>query len=122
MCPPEPVGTALYRSTMAWADAHPNRHTGELMRQEWTPTPWMVDWYTGGNHAWVERELEIQAWCRERYGDQSWPMGDRSGTWRRGGATVNGWTWMGFATEAQMLEFCAAWPIPEGAPRKELGG
>jgi hypothetical protein len=38
------------------------------------------------------------------------------GRWLFGGATVDGWTWVGFDTEAAMSEFRAAWPPPSGVP------
>lgn len=54
-------------------------------------------------------------------GEQSWPFGQVAiyRRWFRGGATIHGWTWFGFATEADMQAFLAAWPNPEGDGSKQ---
>lgn len=83
-----------------------------LLRQVWSPTPWMVDAYTGACDTY--RHLDIMHWCSEKFGPESWPLHGEPGNWHRGAFTVDGWTWYGFKTEAMLQEFLAAWPTPEG--------
>lgn len=90
----------------------------ELIRRVWDPTPWMVDAYTGSCSE--ERYQELAEWCREQFGPEASPIHGLSGTWQRGGATVFGWTWIGFATEAQLQQFLTRWeetfpPYPGGS-------
>ncbi len=81
---------------------------GELMRRVWSPTPFMVDAFTGsiGNH---NRYREMMEWCREQFGSQCWPIHGDDGVWQCGGATIHGWTWMGFSTLDQLNEFVERW-------------
>jgi hypothetical protein len=41
-------------------------------------------------------------------------MAEGTGRWRRGSVTIYGWTWFGFASEADMQLFQATWPTPPG--------
>lgn len=102
--------TPLFERTMAFDKW--NAETAALMRKVWQPTPWMVDAWTGGGR---DREREMLMWCYDNIGEQASPIHDKPGRWQRGNATVNGWTWFGFATEADMLAFVARWPAPDGA-------
>jgi hypothetical protein len=79
---------------------------GDLMREVWAPTPWMINLNTRSD---ADYGL-IRRWCFARFGDESSTIHGRPGTWRFGNATVMGWTWIGFSTEEQMREFIAAWP------------
>jgi hypothetical protein len=106
------MSTDLHKQMVAF-----NYGDGErcaLMEKVWRDTPWMVDVYSGGYSNDRNREHAILTWCYKQFGDQSSPIHDRPGTWQRGSATINGWTWFGFATEAQMLAFVEHWPMPEG--------
>ncbi len=102
------AGTDLYRSALAFNDDDPERKA--LMAQVWRDTPWMVDAYTGSHD--TDRRHDLMEWCREQFGPEAWPIHGHAGQWHSGGATVNGWTWMGFATEDQMRRFVERWPAP----------
>jgi hypothetical protein len=95
---------------MKWADEEGGER-GALMRKVWEKTPWMVNAYTGDPYI---REIKMLRWCQENFGPEAWPIHGKPGKWYRGGATVNGWTRMGFETEAMMNKFCETWPAPEG--------
>ena len=102
------AGTDLYRSALAFNDDDPERQA--LMAQVWRDTPWMVDAYTGSHD--TDRRHDLMEWCREQFGPEAWPIHGLPGQWHSGGATVDGWTWMGFATEARMRQFMERWPAP----------
>jgi hypothetical protein len=109
------MATALYDRMVAFNYEDDER--AALMRKVWDPTPWMVDAYTGN---YVDgREREMLLWCFDTFGDQASPIHEKPGTWLRGSATVDGWTWFGFATEADMDRFVARWPAPEGVKHPE---
>ncbi len=101
-------GTDLYRRTVAYDYGDAERN--DLMRRIWTPTPWMVSAFTG--RCTEDRDRKMRNWCRDQFGYECFPIHKRPGTWQRGTATINGWTWFGFATEAQMRQFEEAWPSP----------
>lgn len=103
------MGTELFQRTMKWAEGDPDR--GALMREVWTPTPWMLDVFIGDriDHP---REREMIEWCHENFGPEGSPIYGAMGNWRRGNAIISGWTWFGFATEQQMDQFLARWPQP----------
>ena len=101
------VGTDLYQRMLAWSREEGER--GKSLAEEWEPTPWIVDAYTGGHHNEMGREYDISQWCIEHCGPESVPMRGQKGQWKRGGATIDGYTWMGFATEEMMQQFCEAW-------------
>jgi hypothetical protein len=101
------AGSDLYRrlSTHDYGD----EERRELMLQAWSDTPLMVDAHTGGwTNEWG-RESEIHSWCVEQFGPPAHPFAGVPGKWQRGGATIHGWTWMGFATEEMMHKFIARW-------------
>ncbi len=102
------AGTDLYRSILAFNDDDPERKA--LMARVWRDTPWMVDAYTGSHDS--DRRHHLLEWCHEQFGPEAAPIHGRPGSWHSGGATVYGWTWMGFATEDQMCKFMARWPAP----------
>ena len=103
------TGTDLYRSAIDSAMYGDDAERADLMRRVWEPTPWMADVWTGGFAQEFGREREIREWCTERFGPECFVIGGREGKWQRGSATINGWPWMGFATEAMMNEFLAVW-------------
>lgn len=86
----------------------------ELMHKVWDGTPWMVNAYTGSS-SHDERYRQIMEWCRDKFGQKAWPIHGKPGKWHSGGATVRGWTWMGFATKEMMEEFLSNWPAPAEA-------
>lgn len=100
--------TDLFERTLAFDCGDEERNA--LMRKVWSPTPWMVDAYTGSISE--PREREMLDWCHENFGDQAWPIHDRAGRWQRGSATVHGWTWFGFSEQAEMAAFVERWPAP----------
>jgi hypothetical protein len=105
------TGTDIFARTLAFD--YGDQERSDIMRKVWTPTPWMIEVFTGSINS--ERERSIARWCWDRFGQQASPIHGIDGVWQRGCATVHGWTWYGFATEAQMLEFLAAWPAQEQA-------
>ena len=100
-------GSKLYQHQIAH---YVNDH---LMHKVWDGTPWMVDAFTGSPRT-DDRYCEIMEWCRDNLGPEAWPLHGTQGNWYSGGSTVDGWTWVGFATEEMMLKFIDAWPVPEG--------
>ncbi len=108
----------LYASIMDWNRQQGDNERTELAHQVWDGTPWIVDAYVGRDSKDDRRDRDIRLWCHDRFGKESWPFSDvkRPGAWHFGGATINGWTWIGFDSEAKMLEFLAVWPAPEGVP------
>lgn len=100
-------GSDLYRSMIR------NVHAdfSDLMRQVWTPTPWMADVYTDSpSRDGGDRMRRMRGWCRQRWGEESDPLRGRTGQWRAGDATIDGRTWWGFREREQLDEFVAAWP------------
>lgn len=115
----EVEGSDLFQRTMARADSQVDDPLGrgDLMRRVWEQTPWMVNAYTDSiaNHG---RYREIMDWCREKFGPEAWPIHGKPGVWYSGGATVMGWTWMGFATKEMMDQFVEQWgDAPEDETR-----
>jgi len=105
-------GNDFYADVMAYYEAHED-DGGALQHKAWDGTPFMVDWYTGQTAD--DRDLSMQNWCRQKIGDEAWPLHGKPGRWHRGGVTVHGWTWFGFETQALLDAFTAAWPVPVGA-------
>lgn len=97
------AGSDLYKSQIA-------NGSDDLTRSVWAGTPWMVDAFTGPSMD--DRSREMMDWCRNEFGVESWPIHGKPGNWHRGGVTLYGWTWMGFATEEMMLKFIERWPAP----------
>ena len=102
-------GTELFHRAIDLSMYDGDQERADLMREVWTPTPWVTDVYTGGLSHEFRREMEIREWCEERFGQEAFVIGGRLGSWQRGSVTINGWSWMGFATEAMMSEFLSAW-------------
>lgn len=94
--------SALFERLMA------SEQGDELMHKVWDNTPWMMDAFTGAVNS--TRWHLMNEWCRENYGPEAWPIHGKPGQWHRGGATIHGWTWFGFATEAMMTYFAESWP------------
>lgn len=80
------------------------------MREVWEQTPWVIDVETGSVVSDVA--FNMRKWLVARLGKQLFPFGDKPwvGEWQFGGATVNGWTWLGFSKEADMNAFMSAFP------------
>lgn len=78
------------------------------MHKVWDGTPWMVDAFTGRFDD--DRYHQIGQWLHDRFGREASPIHKLPGTWHRGGATINGYTWLGFATEEMMTTFEEHWP------------
>ena len=100
------MSTDLYKRTITFDYGNDDRR--ELMKSVWSVTPWMVDCFTGSINS--DRERSIREWCLENIGPEAWPIHRKLGDWQLGGATIHGWTWIGFATEAQMQSFLGAFP------------
>lgn len=105
------IGNQFYADAMAYYEANVD-DGGELEHKVWDGTPFMVDWFTGP--VAHERDLLMRQWCRHHIGDEAWPIHGKRGRWHRGGATVYGWTWFGFETQAFLDAFMTAWPLPDG--------
>ena len=103
------MATELYQRTITYDYGDEDRRA--LMEEVWSGTPWMLNVFTGSCNE--DRDLEIRDWCHEHLGDEAWPIHGRPGAWQRGGATIYGWTWYGFAKEEDMLRFQEAFPSPE---------
>lgn len=99
------IGSNLYQRQIASREIKDKRD--ELMLKVWSPTPWMVDAFTGSCSG--GRYAEIILWCDRKFGPQAWPIHGKSGDWHMGGATVYGYTWIGFKNESMMNEFLAEW-------------
>lgn len=96
----QPAGSDLYHRALAF-NGDPER--GALMQKVWQGTPWMVDAYTGSRD--TGRHHKIMTWCREQFGPEAWPLHGHPGEWHASSVTIHGWTWMGFATQAQLRLF-----------------
>lgn len=115
---PSAVGSRLYTTYVVPDESHDG-----IMRQVWSDTPWIVDAFVGQHSDEEGRRRQMWEWCREHLGAESWPFSDnpRPGRWHSGGATVSGWQWWGFDTEATMLEFAEAFPSPlQTAPTERV--
>lgn len=100
------MSTDLYRSTVSFEYGDEERR--ELMEKVWSVTPWMINCFTDSINS--ERERSMREWCRKNIGPEAWPIHCKAGNWQLGGATIHGWTWIGFTTEAQMQSFLGAFP------------
>lgn len=111
------TGSKLYQDAMAYYEA--NNREPELNHKVWDGTLWIVDAYTGRVNE--DRWHAMNQWCRDRFGPEAWPNHGEPGQWHKGGATIHGWTWFGFATEEQMKQFVEAWPPPDcvAAPEEQ---
>lgn len=102
-------GTDIFRRAIDAAMYDGDEERAELMRRVWEPTPWMADVWTGGLSHEFGREQEVREWCTAHFGPECFVIGGRDGKWQRGNATINGWSWMGFATDEMLNEFMAVW-------------
>ena len=100
------VGSDLYQSTASFFES---RGDAEWFVREWGGTPWMCWAYT-----YHKDRSAMLKWCRDRFGPSAWPSSGDAGKWRPCTGPIDGWMKFGFASEAMMLEFQAAWPDPEG--------
>lgn len=105
------MSTDLHKRMLAFNYGDDERSA--LMRRVWQDTPWMVDAWTGPSCE--GRDREMRDWCYRTFGDECQPIHGRPGLWRRGSATIHGWTWFGFATQGQLRAFELAFPTPAEA-------
>ena len=103
--------TELYRSMIAYWEDKGDQSQLDLQHRVWDGAPWMVSAFTGCIAD--DRDMEMRDWCRNMFGDEAWPIHGKPGSWKRGGATIDGWTWYGFETEEMMRRFQEAWPGPD---------
>ena len=108
------TGTDLYRRVIEFDYRDEERR--DLVQKTWSATPWMVNAHTGGSLDDPVRENEIHSWCSEHFGQEHDPWSGPPGKWRRGLATICGWTWMGFATDDMMRQFIERWPPMADSP------
>lgn len=82
----------------------------ETMLRYWRGNPEIAEVFTGPSSE--DRSNDMRWWLNETMGPQAWPFGEspRQGRWLFGSATVHGWTWVGFADEADMLAFFDQFP------------
>lgn len=107
------MSTRLYKYILERNDGDET----SLQVRVWAGTPWVIDVYVGDmiDGARIsDREHAIMEWCNDRFGREAYPFGEtpRAGRWKRGGATVLGWSWFGFSTEEDMRLFETEWPTP----------
>lgn len=95
------IGNDLFQRVVGFD--HGDDETNDLMLRVWIGTPWMKDFYTGPSNERLDRDM--REWCRDRWGREHWPIHALPGLWQRGGVTLNGWTWYGFATQEMLAEF-----------------
>lgn len=100
------MSTDLYERTITFDYDDEDRR--DLMEKVWSVTPWMIDIFTGSINS--KRERSMRQWCRANIGPEAWPIHCKEGSWQLGGATIHGWTWIGFSTEAKMYSFLEAFP------------
>jgi hypothetical protein len=100
------MATDLYQRVMGDTDPHLN-----INKRVWKDYPWLIDAFTGSHDD--SRSREIQDWLHKEFGREGWALADRAGRWQRGSATVNGWTWHGFATREDMDAFLSRWGVPQ---------
>jgi protein gp37 len=79
-----------------------------LMHKVWGPFPWMIEAFTGRFDD--DRYHQMNQWLTDRFGREASPIHNIPGRWHRGGATINGHTWIGFATEEMLATFEEHWP------------
>jgi len=98
-----PCGSAFFHRAMPVCD--------ELLKKVWSGTPWMIAVHTGspGSLQWEE----ITNWCKKKFGAEAWPIHGKIGNWYCGGATIHGFTWLGFATEEMMKAYEDRFPIAQ---------
>jgi hypothetical protein len=100
------MATPLYKRMLALSMDDPDG--GELMRKVWDPTPYMIDVrdFEPNSKEW----FDFLRWALEELGEESSPIHDQAGVWRRGNATLFGWTWYGFAAQHLMDKFMRRYP------------
>ena len=73
------------------------------MKEVWGQYPWMIDVFFDSYR--TERNDEVTDWLRENIGKEGSPIHKIDGNWYRGGATIFGWSWVGFKKEETMNKF-----------------
>jgi hypothetical protein len=71
------------------------------MHKVWDPVPWVVDVYNDSEEA----RMEMHHLLTVNFGRERWWPSDRDGNWQFGGATVDGWTYVGFKGEEMLRRF-----------------
>lgn len=99
------MSSELYQEIIKDNKDHP------ILFEVWSSTPWVVDSFTDTVNS--ERNESIVNWCFQNFGKEASPILGKSGNWYSGGASINGWRWMGFKTEEMMKEYLGAWPNPK---------
>lgn len=102
----------LYDSIIEHSRKKENEEGLALSHKVWDPTPYVLDVYMGKDNYCGEGkdEYNIREYCKKNFGKQSWPIHNKPANWYRGGATVYGWTWLGFKTKEMMDKFILDWP------------
>lgn len=98
----EETGTDTYRRLITIPSAK------DLMREAWSPTPWIINVYT--DRVMSDDYCRMRQWCIDHFGQEADPLQGIDGTWQMGTATVHGWTLYGFADRGLMERFITAWP------------
>lgn len=76
----------------------------------------MLDAYT--DSANTDRWEDVMQWCKAEFGFEASPIHDLPGDWHVGGATIHGWTWIGFATEEMLRRFSERWQNAQDQTRE----
>lgn len=100
-------GSPLWFETVAWAARRGFDDRSMSLIESWKETPYMVDARTHGPDT-VEW-YQMMEWCYDKWGRQCSVIHSIEGDWHCGGATIQGWTWMGFKTQYMLDEFKAKW-------------
>lgn len=83
----------------------------EINHKVWDPTPWVIN-VKSGSPSNLEDETwgTMRNWLINNLGPESQPIFGIKGYWHRGSATVDGWTFIGFSSEALMISFMNKFP------------
>lgn len=84
-----------------------------LEHKVWDNTPFIIDVHIGSMHTeeGMDRFDRMHSWLEKNIGDEAWPIHDKPGNWHRAGATVDGWTWIGFHTQEMADQFTKEFPL-----------
>lgn len=105
-------GTDLYKRIMQYAETDEER--GHLLREIWEGMPWMTYVHTPIGS---DQYCEVKDWCNANIGPEREFFFDRPGVWQYGNASVDGWIWIGFANESDLLAFIERFnDITDGGP------
>lgn len=101
------ITTEIYRKIIEHAQSV-DEEALDLAHKVWDPTPWVINVKTGSFDENIYPPM--REFCLKNFGEESWPIHNKPRNWYRGGVTLFGWTWMGFATKEMMEQFLIEFP------------